>query len=196
MKNATRIVPLLILVALAGCERRPDNNEYKVGEVGVSRAVEFGTVASMREVNIFHDKKEGGALAGAVAGAGGGAYAGGGSGSAWTAAGGAVAGAFIGDAIERQIRDTTGYEYILTMRNGDYKTIVEEKNDNNPVLKPGDKVMVQYCDAGNDHVKRCPAGSDFQRLIKVDSFPPEPKKKKRSHKKKRGDIPDDFSPDN
>ncbi len=191
------IFSIALVLVLSACVKKPDNKHYDANEVGASRAIEFGTVLSVREVEISAKKEEStiGGLLGAGVGAGGGSYVGKGSGSGWATAGGAVAGAVIGSLIADEIMSSKGNEYVLYMRNGDTKTIVQEQKKENPVFKPGDKVMLQYCDAGNEHVKRCPSGANFQRLFPVDAFPPEPEKKKRSHKKKSGDIPDDFSPD-
>jgi len=167
---------------LSACERLPNNDRYTTDDLGKSYAIEYATVRAVREVSVIHKKKEGGALAGAAVGAGAGSYGGDGTGSAWAAAGGAIAGALIGNELEKQIRDTKGHEYVLAMRDGKTKTIVLENDESNPVLNVGDKAMLQYCDAGNEYVRKCASGAEYQRLIKVDEFPPEvqnTKKKKR-----------------
>jgi outer membrane lipoprotein SlyB len=171
IKKIFLISPIIAFLLLSACVQKPGQDVYKAGEVGVSHAVEFGTVLNVREVKITADNHGEGALAGAGAGAGGGSYAGGGSGSAWAAAGGAIAGAIIGNSIQENVGAGTGYEYTLEMRNGDVKTIVQQQIEGEKPFKPGDKVMLQYCDAGNEHVKRCAAGKDFQRLLPVTRFP-------------------------
>lgn len=169
------------VLAVSGCARKPDNNRYAASEVGVSKSVEFGTIISMRDVTIFHDSTEGGAVVGGAGGAGAGSYAGDGSGRKWATAAGGVLGAYLVDQAEQDVREYDGVEYTISMRStGEIKTIVQEKNDNNPVLKAGDKVMVQYCDAGPHNYKCKPEkrkGADFQRVIPVAEFPAEPRKK-------------------
>lgn len=174
----TVIVAIAGVLALSACQKAGQNT-YKASEIGVSRAVEFGTVLAVREVDIKGQNSGAGLLVGAGAGAGGGSYVGGGSGKSWATAGAALAGALIGHAIEQEMQNSTGYEYVLEMRTGDTKTIVQEKIEGDPVFKAGDKVMLQYCDAG-DYQKKCGTGSDFQRLLPVDKFPSAGKKK---HKK-------------
>lgn len=182
------MLPLLIAssIFLSACVQKQSETAYAVGEVGVSRAAEFGTIISTRDVTILASGKQEGAgmLLGAGTGAGGGSYVGDGTGSTWAAAGGAVAGAVIGDMIVQELANTQGIEYTVQMRDGPIKTIVQEKNDDNTLLKAGDKVMLQACDAG-EHNRKCKAGSEFQRLIRVDKFPPEPVKKKRTTAKRR-----------
>lgn len=170
-------------IALSGCVQKPGQDVYKAGEVGVSRAVEFGTVLNVREVEIAADNKGTGMLLGAGAGGGSGSYVGGGSGQTWTTVGGAVAGAVIGNMIEEELGASDGYEYTLEMRDGDVKTIVQEKIEGEKIFKPGDKVMLQYCDAG-DHNKKCVEGGTkhYQRLLPVSKFPSAPAKvKKKKH---------------
>ncbi len=166
----------MCVVALAACKQKFGQNTYGAGEVGISRAVEFGTIQSVREVNIKGKSSGTGLLLGGGAGAGGGAYAGKGSGKSWATAGGAVAGAALGEAIEQEIQNSNGYDYIILMQSGETKSIVQEKIEGDVVFKRGDKVMLQYCDAGK-HQKKC--AQSFQRLLPVDSFPPYVKKKRR-----------------
>ncbi len=127
---------------------------------------------NVREVTIAADNKGYGVLGGAAAGGGGGSYVGGGSGQTWATVGGAVAGAIIGNAIEEELGKSTGYEYVVEMRNGDVKTIVQEKREGEKAFNPGDKVMLQYCDAG-DYNKKCKDGGagTYQRLLPVSKFP-------------------------
>ncbi len=180
-------VILLSLTTLTACVQKQTNDVYDRSEVGVSRAVEFGTVINAREVTIKADQSDQdiGTLLGAGVGGGSGAYVGDGSGNAWATVGGAVAGAFIGNEISKELRISQGFEYMVQLQSGDIKTIVQEVNEDNPVLKAGDKVMLQYCDA-NKHNYRCKpekrTARDYQRLIKVDSLPSVEKKKKRKKK--------------
>jgi outer membrane lipoprotein SlyB len=175
---------IAIILLLAACVQKPGQDVYKAGEVGASKSIEFGTVLNVREVKIAADNKGTGALLGAGAGAGGGSYGGGGSGSAWAAAGGAIAGALIGNAIEENVGASEGYEYTLEMRNGDVKAIVLEKVEGEKPFKPGDKVMLQSCDAGDNYKKCNPDAKNrqYQRLLPVSKFPSTPAKTKKKKK--------------
>lgn len=177
---------IVIAFMLSGCVQKPGQDVYQASEIGVSRAVEFGTVIVVREVQIIDDKKGTGALLGAGVGGGAASYTGGGSGRTWAIVGGAIVGAIVGNAIEEQAGKRTGYEYTVSMLDGETKIIVQEKIEGDVVFKPGDKVMLQYCDAGKYNKKCTPDAKDpqFQRLLPVDEFPPEIKKSKR---KKRAD---------
>jgi outer membrane lipoprotein SlyB len=180
--RAALLVAVMCSLALAGCARKPDNNRYRASEVGVSKAVAFGTILSVREITIFHDNSEGGATVGGAGGAGAGTYVGDGTGKNWATASGGLIGALLADEAEQDLREYPGVEYVITMRDGNIKTIVQEITKNNPILKPGDKVMVQYCDVGEHNYKCKPerrTGADFQRVLPVSEFPPEPRKKKR-----------------
>lgn len=176
IKKITFLASVVTLLVLSACTQKPGQDVYRAGEVGKSRAVEFGTVLNVRDVMIAADNHGGGALLGAGAGAGGASYIGNRSGSTWAAAGGAIIGGLIGNAIQEEVGKSEGYEYTLEMLNGDVKTIVQEKIEGDKVFKAGDKVMLQYCDAGNEHVKRCADGKDFQRLLPVQKFPSKAKK--------------------
>ncbi len=177
-----KYVAIAAILLLAACVQKPGQDVYKAGEVGVSRAVEFGTVLNVREVEIAADNQGGGALLGAGVGGGGGSYAGGGSGSTWAAAGGAIAGALIGNAIQEEVGKSVGYEYTLEMLNGDIKMIVLEKVEGEKMFKSGDKVMLQQCDTGDYNKKCSPEAKNqkYQRLLPVDKFP----SKKANSKKK------------
>jgi outer membrane lipoprotein SlyB len=166
-------IVIAAVLSLAGCKQKPGQDVYKAGEVGVSRAVEFGTVLNVREVKVAADNHNEGALLGAGVGAGSGSYVGNGSGSGWAMAGGAIAGALIGNAIQEEAGADVGYEYTLEMRNGDVKTIVQTKLEGEKAFKPGDKVMLQTCDAGDNYRKCNPDSQNrqYQRLLPVSKFP-------------------------
>jgi outer membrane lipoprotein SlyB len=184
MKKIVALSSLILSVFLAGCQQSQGYNQYEAGEMGMSRSVEFATILNIRPVEVFRKERGVGALAGAAAGGGAGSYMGSGSGQTWATVGGVVAGAVVGDMVEQEMNRRDGLEYVLEMRDGDVKTIALEKNDDEPVLKVGDKVMLQSCDAG-DHYKRCKSGDQFQRLIPVERFPSDAHKAKKKSKKKR-----------
>jgi outer membrane lipoprotein SlyB len=176
MKSHVLLIAATALL-LSACVQKPGQDVYKAGEVGKSRAMEFGTVLNVREVEIAADNKGLGMLGGAGVGGGAASYMGGGSGQTWAAVGGAVAGAVIGNMIEEELGKSSGYEYTLEMLDGDVKTIVQEKREGERVFKAGDKVMLQYCDGGSDHTHKCKPGSEYQRLLPVQKFPSKSKKR-------------------
>ena len=174
--RAARIFQFILCVSLFSlfaCAPKQGQDIYRAGEVGVSRAIEFGTVLNVRDVTIAAENRGNGALLGAGVGGGSSGYVGDGSGQTWAVVGGAIAGAVIGNMIEENLGEKNGYEYTLEMLDGDVKTIVQEKVEGEKVFKPGDKVMLQYCDAG-EHNKKCtPDGKNvqYQRLLPVSKFP-------------------------
>jgi outer membrane lipoprotein SlyB len=179
-----KIIAVLAVTLLTACVQKPGQDVYKAGEVGVSRAVEYGTVLEVRDVVIAADNKGAGTLLGAGAGAGGGSYVGNGSGSGWAMAGGAIAGAVIGNAIQEEIGKSSGYEYTLKTLDGDIKTIVQPHIEGDKVFKPGDKVRMETCDAG-EHFKKCypeTKNRQYQRLLPVDKFPTMAAKTKKKNK--------------
>ncbi len=177
MKKLTAILSALVL--LSACAAKQGQSVYKEGELGVSRALEYGTIVGVREVQVEPKNTGIGTLGGAAAGAGAGSYVGGGSGNAWATAGAAVAGAVIGTVVEREINSTTGYKYTIRMQSGETKSIVERADEANEVFAKGQKVSLEYCDGGNEYNRRCASGASFQRLEAVDSFPAYEKKKRK-----------------
>ncbi len=173
------VAAIACLMLLAGCKDRPGQNMYGAGEVGVSRAVEFGTILNVREVDIHGENTGTGMLAGAAAGAGGGSYIGKNDGNAWATVGAAVIGAVAGHYAEQAINDRKGYEYVVQLQSGEAKTIVQEQHEKDVVFKEGDHVMVQYCDTGSKG-RKCEDGKQYQRLLPVKKLPPYAKRKKRS----------------
>lgn len=176
--RATVALTLSLLLAVTACAPKAGQNVYKEGEIGKSRAVEFGTVLNKREIEIIGKDSGIGTLGGAGVGAGAGSYVGGGSGNAWATAGAAVAGAVMGTLAERELNKRVGYEYIVNMQDGETKTITQEQHEGDAVIKVGQHVMLQYCDRG-DQGRQCTEGSDYQRLMPVEKLPVYAKKKRK-----------------
>jgi outer membrane lipoprotein SlyB len=175
-----RLLSALFVVILSACQPQNSQNQYSDSDVGISHAVEFGTVLNRREVQIQGKNSETGTLLGAGAGAGGGSYIGNGSGNAWATAGGALVGAVAGHFAEQAMEDRIGYEYVVRLQSGDTKTIVQEKAEGDVVFNPGDYVMLQYCDTG-EHSRKCTEGKSYQRLLPIAKLPPyTPPKQRRS----------------
>lgn len=176
MKRLTVILASLCL--LTACQPREGQQNYSESEVGVAKTTVFGTVVSVREVNIVGEPKGYGTLGGAGAGAVGGSAVGKGSGKEWATIGGVVAGAVIGNAIEQEMRNRPGIEYIITTENGETKTIVQEIIDDEPVFTPNTRVMIQTC-SGDPANKICyDMGSKlakreftYQRVLSAEHLP-------------------------
>jgi outer membrane lipoprotein SlyB len=124
---------------------------------------EFVRIVAVKEVDITGRNTGAGALAGAAAGGAGGSYIGNGSGSGWAIAGGAVAGAVIGAAVEQEMANRKGYEYIVVTEDKKTKTIVQNQSPTDKVFQPGDRAIMQI------------KGS-YQRLIPLDGLPDTVKK--------------------
>ena len=175
MKYSMRIIMLVMLLTTA-CVRQ-GQDIYKADESGVSRAVEFGTVLNVREVQIKGKNSGIGTAIGAGVGVGGGSYVGKGDGNAWAMAGAAIVGAVAGTVIEQSIRDRNGYEYVVQLQSGETKTVVQEQHDDDIVFKEGAYVMLQYCDSGS-HARKCAEGQ-YQRLLPIKKLPPYVKVKRK-----------------
>lgn len=178
-----KIIAVISVFFLAACEQKQGQDVYKANELGVSRAVEYGTIIDVREVEIAAEKGPS-TLIGAGVGGGSGSYVGGGSGQTWATVGGAVAGAIIGSAIENELGKSKGYEYTIEMRDGDIKTIVLPEREGDRVFKSGDKVRMESCDTG-DHYRKCYAeqkNRQYQRLQLVSKFPSVTKNKTKKKK--------------
>ncbi len=159
---------LTLLAALAftltACQK-PSQDAYREGEVGVAKAIEYGTVESVRAVEIIGKNTGVGMLIGAGVGGGGASYVGNGSGQTWATAAGAVAGAVIGSALEQEISDDQGIEYTIRTDDGETKAIAQYVEEGKTAFAPGDRVMIQSCQAG-DHYKKCePNQGGYQRVL-------------------------------
>ena len=183
---------LIAALTLSACAEKRDQNTYFEGEVGVSHVAEFGTVRAVRDITIVPKNTGNGTLLGGGIGAGAGSYVGRSDGNVWATAGTAIAGAVAGYYAEQALYEREGVEYTLQMQSGAIKTIALEKKDGEPVFVPGQYVMLTQCDAGNEQVKRCAAGSQFQRLTAVDHLPRTVVEK---HGRRTREKFDDYTPD-
>ena len=118
--------------------------------------VEFATVITSREVGITGRNSGAGLLLGGAAGAAGASYVGNGDGQAWAMAGGALVGAVAGAAAEQSLANKIGIEYVVTTEKGKTKTIVQNKEEGDVILRPGDRVMVQ---TSGSYQRVLPAGN-------------------------------------
>lgn len=129
-------------VALVGCQR-PGQNVYNYNEVGKASLVNFGTVVGVREVDVKGQNTGAGAAVGATAGGVAGYGLSNGGGTAAATLGGIVVGGVIGALAEQAAANRTAVEYTVTLETGATVTIVQDHNDGEQQIKPGDRVMIQ-----------------------------------------------------
>ncbi len=152
----------LCALSLSACDKQ-NQGRYNESDVGVAKVIQFGRVVSARKILITGPKSAAGTEAGAV----GGAVAGGaaGSGDVWATLGGALAGATLGTVAEREIQNRDGIEYIVAIDHGRTLSIAQNLGPDDVVFRPGDRVMVQQCEAGTFY-KKCAEGG-YQRVLPV-----------------------------
>lgn len=137
--------PLLVAVVaipllLSACATRSNSpNVYRSGEAQAEREVRYGTVETLRAVDIQRDPTGVGTIAGAAVGGIAGSTVGGGKGSTIGAVLGAVGGAIAGQAIEGSASVRPGVELVIRFDNGDIRAIVQEDAGG---LKAGDRVQI------------------------------------------------------
>ena len=140
----SRFIAILMVASLAlGACSHPSQNAYRADEVGKTSTVSFGSVIAVREVDIIGENTGTGALIAGAAGAGAGAYVGSGSGTAWAVGAGLIAGLVAGALAEQAMSDRTGLEYTVILESGVTLTVVQEVVAGEPVLQPGERVIVQ-----------------------------------------------------
>lgn len=150
---------VLALTCLTACQH-PGQNRYGWQDVGQATRVTFGTVISVREIEITGQNTGIGATTGVIAGAGAGSMIGSGNGSLAGLLAGAIVAGVAGAAIEQAASDRQGLEYIVTLEDGETNSIVQNKAEGDVTLKPGERVMVQTRGA-------------YQRVLPADNLPEE-----------------------
>jgi outer membrane lipoprotein SlyB len=137
----TKLLVLAVTAALlAGCAARQSGGVYSPQEAGREQTVRFGTVESVRQVQIQGNRSPVGTVAGGVVGGIAGSTMGHGRGSAVGAVLGGVAGGVAGSAIEEGVTKKNGVEITIKLDNGDLRAIVQEADENQ--FKPGQRVRL------------------------------------------------------
>lgn len=152
------------LLALQGCNYSTQSR-YNYSEVGQIQVVKFGTVISVRDIEITADNSLAGGVAGGAGGAAAGAQVGSGSGSIAAAVGGAVTGALVGSALEQAIRNRGGVEYTVVLENGKVLTIAQNVGEKDVIFETDDRVIVQI-------------NGSYQRVLPANNLPTSIKKPK------------------
>lgn len=149
-----------VLPLLAGCNAKNSQNQYDYSEVGKSSVAEFGTVLNVREVEVTGENTGTGAAAGGLAGGIAGNSMGDGYGQVTGLVAGAVIGAVAGHVAEQAASDFKALEYTIIKENGKTLTLVQNTKPEEPVFKPGDRVLVQ-------------TSGSYQRILSTQAIPTE-----------------------
>ena len=128
-----------LALALAGCTFPSSRRTVPIGQANVLQRAEFGTVTSVREVNIEGQRSNLGMYGGGIVG---GAAASGGSGvgGAVVQAVGAVTGAVAGQAIEEVATRKRAQEITIRLDDGSTVSITQESSTG--LFMDGDRVRV------------------------------------------------------
>ena len=126
-------------VFLAGCASSMSSGAYSRDTARQMQTVYYGTVDSVRTVQIEGTKTPVGTGAGAVAGGILGNQVGGGSGRALATLGGALIGGVAGSAAEEGITRQPGYEIVVRLDNGRTISVVQAADI---AFAPGERVRV------------------------------------------------------
>lgn len=156
---------LLLVTVLTACNS-PGVNRYSYQDVGQAAIVQFGTVVSLRPVQITGKNSGIGAGIGAAGGAVGGSAFGSGSGQLGAILAGAVIAGVAGAAVEQAAVDRTGIEYVITLEKGETITMVQNFVEGDPAIKVGQRVMVQMSGV-------------YQRVLPADTLPEKIKRPKK-----------------
>lgn len=136
----TIAVPLAVLASLGACTPTTNSSSFATGETGQVMPVQFGTIQSLRVVQIQPGQTRLGTVTGAVLGGIGGSQIG--SNTAANLAGataGAVAGGAVGSAAQGSSRNR-GIEFVIQMDSGDTIAIVQPGDPRD--YRIGDRVRV------------------------------------------------------
>ena len=127
MKKILLFICISCLV-LGGCTKNISPNTYDASEVGTANKVLSGKIIAKRPINIDVNSGIGGIAGATAAGAAGSTIGNNGATHTIGAVGGAVAGGLVGNAIEKEIRKTKGYEYIIKLDNGSTISVAQVKD--------------------------------------------------------------------
>ena len=147
----TLVLAAVGLAFLSGCASSLSSNAYSRDSARQMQTVYYGTIQSIRTVQIEGTKTPIGTGAGAVAGGILGNQVGGGSGRALATVGGALLGGVAGSAAEEGITRQTGYEITVRLDNGRTISVVQAADVS---FQPGERVRVIEARDGTTRVTR------------------------------------------
>jgi outer membrane lipoprotein SlyB len=139
MKTTLLMIFVGAVATLAGCASRESASVYKASEAQREQTVRFGTVESVRQVEIQGNRSPVGSIAGGVVGGIAGSSVGHGKTGAIGTVLGGVAGGVAGSAIEEGVTRKNGLEITVKLDNGDLRAIVQEADAE---FKPGQRVRL------------------------------------------------------
>ena len=154
MKRIFSVFVLLnVVITFAGCARQISSGVYSGAHVGESSATYSGVIVAARPVMIEDKEYLGENPLGIIGGGAAGAYAGSkvgkGEGNTLATVGGALAGAAAGAFAEKALKKQNGMEYIVSLENGESRTIVQGTD---PVLGVGQNVWLIVGQKGRSRV--------------------------------------------
>ena len=135
------IVFAIVLVGLAGCGTVEGlgSKDYQRNQARGEQSVRFGTIESMREVNLEGTRSGVGAAVGGVVGGVAGSTIGQGNGSVVGAVVGAVVGGVAGAVTEQAVTKQKGLELTIKLDNGNYVAVTQAADE---VFADGDRVKI------------------------------------------------------
>jgi len=151
LRSRALLGALVAVLTLSGCASGLGGGTYSRGEARRTMVVQFGTIESVRMVQLEGTKTPVGTVAGAAVGGIAGSSVGGSRGSAIGAVLGAVAGGLAGSAIEEGVTRSQGVEVTVQLESGQYLAVVQE--DGGEQFRPGERVRILR-DAGTTRVTR------------------------------------------
>ena len=151
MKLRSMAAAVVALLVLGGCAQGLGGGTYSRTEARRAMTVQFGTVESVRGVQLEGTKTPVGPVAGAAVGGIAGNTIGGGSGRAVATVIGAVAGGLAGAAVEEGATRTPGVEVTVRLDDGQFLAVVQA--DEGEGFRPGERVRILR-DGGTTRVSR------------------------------------------
>lgn len=142
MKKLGLAVTLISSFSLVGCANTDvfSGSVYSAGQAKEARSIAYGTIVSVRDVQIQAESPGvigtvGGGVLGGIAGN----SVGGGTGQAIATAVGAVAGAMIGNKVEQKASQVSSLEMVIKKDDGKEIVVVQKKEDG---FVPGKRVRI------------------------------------------------------
>jgi outer membrane lipoprotein SlyB len=106
-------------------------------------ALDYGTVLTVEPAAMDAENSGAGGLTGAAAGGAIGSQFGHGLGAIAVTLGGIIVGAEAGAVTETSLQSSSGLRYTLQLTDGRILTIVQHRNDGDPILVPGTRIEVE-----------------------------------------------------
>jgi outer membrane lipoprotein SlyB len=156
MRNLKTLLPLLLVVMVAGCSTGTQTgSSYSGAQTRQASVVKTGTITFVKDITISNKSgvgATGGAALGGVAGAGNGRA--GSSQQAGSAIAGAIIGGIVGQLADSKLNELQGQEVGVRLENGTEIAIAQEIDVKEGKLNVGDKVRVLTAVTGITRVSR------------------------------------------